>query len=34
MKKLSFKFQGGEGPPGGEGAPIYKFLSQLLFVNI
>ena len=29
MKKLSFKFQGGEGPPGGEGASIYKYLSQL-----
>ena len=24
---------GGEGPPGGEGAPIYKFLSELLFVK-
>ena len=24
---------GGKGPPGGEGAPIYKFLSELLFVK-
>ena len=22
-------FEGGEGPPGAEGAPIYKYLSQL-----
>ena len=25
----AIKFQGGERPPGGEGAPIYKYLSQL-----
>ena len=25
---------GAEGPPGNMGAPIHKFLSQLLFVNI
>ena len=27
-------FEGGGGPPGVEGAPIYKFLSQLLFLSI
>ena len=33
-EEFDFFEGGGGGPPGGEGAPIYKFLSKLLFVNI
>ena len=35
MKNLAFLREGeGGGDPEGEGAVIYKFLSQLLFVSI
>ena len=33
-EEFDFFEGGGGGPPGVEGAPIYKFISQLLFLNI